>query len=95
MSTELPKGKGELIDCHMCGACCTEISISSAIHIYHPDGKPAGTKCAWLNKNGKCDLFDSLFGPKVCSSPKAEKEFCGENHDQAVRLIRKLEAMTS
>ena len=82
------------VNCNKCGVCCTEISISSAIHIYHPKGKPAGVKCAWLGMDNLCQLFDSPFRPEVCTSFKASKMTCGDNADEAVELIRKLERAT-
>lgn len=83
------------MNCHMCGVCCTEISMSSAIHIYHPEGKPAGVRCAWLNKQNQCDLFDSPFRPAICSSFPADYFICGTNADEATVGIRWYERKTS
>ncbi len=83
------------MNCHQCGVCCTEISISSPIHIHHPEGKPAGVKCAWLNKNNLCDLFKSIYRPKICSSFQADEMFCGTNKEEAKQKIIWLESVTS
>jgi len=79
----------------MCGTCCIEISISSPIYLHHPEGKPAGVKCGWLNDNGLCDIFGSPNRPAVCSSFQADEEICGKNHEEATKLIRWYEAATS
>lgn len=83
------------MDCHRCGVCCTEISISSPIPLYHVNGKPAGVKCAWLGNDNLCELFGTYFRPDVCSSFKADVEVCGTSGAEAVKLIKFLELATS
>lgn len=78
--------------CHQCGACCTEISITSPIPGM-PDGKPAGIKCIHLQKN-LCGLFDSPTRPRICSSFEADMDMCGLSHGDAVTRIRWYERET-
>lgn len=82
------------MDCHQCGACCTEISISSPIP-GHPDGKPAGVRCGWLNRvDNLCGLFNSRARPAVCSSFQAEPSICGTNKAEATQRIQWYEKQT-
>lgn len=82
------------MDCHQCGACCTEISISSPIPGM-PNGKPAGVPCNWLNKiSNLCELFNSPHRPAVCGSFQADMDICGTNHTEATQRIRWYERAT-
>lgn len=81
------------MDCHQCGACCTEISISSAIP-GAPLGKPAGQRCLHLMDNNLCGLFNDPRRPAVCSSFQADLDICGTNYQQAVHRIRWYEKAT-
>jgi len=82
------------IDCHQCGQCCIEISISSAIPGM-PEGKPAGVACKWLDKQSMlCKLFKRPERPQICSSFNANSDICGKNGNEAVKLIRMYEAIT-
>lgn len=78
--------------CHQCGACCTEISISS--HIPGQGPKPAGVACVHL-KNNLCSLFGQPNRPKVCSTFNAAPDICGSTQEEAVALIRIYEKETS
>lgn len=82
------------MSCHRCGACCTEISISSFIP-GHPNGKPAGVRCINLNDENLCDLFGRTMRPAVCSSFQADIEICGTNKEEAIKLIRFWEQATT
>jgi len=75
-----------------CGACCIYISISSSIPGM-PNGKPAGVRCIHLTENNLCALFDSPDRPKVCYDYKAEPDFCGENRQEAINILKKLEGI--
>lgn len=76
------------MECHKCGVCCTEISISSI-------NKPAGVRCDALTGAGLCSLFGKPGRPAVCSSFQAEPAVCGSNASDATRLIRWLEKETA
>ena len=77
-----------------CGVCCIAISISSPIPGM-PNGKPAGVRCIYLTINNLCNLFTSPDRPKICSSFPAMEDICGNNRDDAFRLINHLERETS
>lgn len=81
------------MNCHQCGACCVEISISSPIPGM-PNGKKAGERCIHLNNN-LCSIFGHPDRPKVCSSFQADIEICGTNKEEATNLIRWFEKATS
>jgi uncharacterized protein len=72
-----------------CGACCIALSISSAIPGM-PDGKPAGVRCIHLTDDYRCLIYDSGQKPQVCSDFTAEKEFCGDNRDEAMQILGSL-----
>jgi uncharacterized protein len=75
-----------------CGVCCIILSISSPIPGM-PDGKPAGVKCIHLTPDFKCGIFDSVDRPKVCGQFKAEKLFCGDSRDEALKILSRLEGL--
>jgi len=82
------------MECHQCGACCTEISISSPIP-YMPNGKPAGKRCDWLDTDTNlCGLFGLPERPAICSSFQADVSICGTNKEEATKLIRWYERET-
>jgi len=51
------------------------------------EGKPAGVRCIHLLDNLRCDIYNSPEMPKVCNDFKAEKEFCGSNQEEALRIL--------
>lgn len=69
-----------------CGACCIALSISSPIPGM-PCGKPAGVRCIHLLDNFRCDIYDLPDKPEVCNDFKAEPEFCGENREEAMKIL--------
>lgn len=73
-----------------CGACCISISISSALP-NHPNGKSAGVRCQNLDKNNVCSIWNSSEFPKICGTFKAETMICGNNFDEATRIIENIE----
>jgi len=78
--------------CHPeCGVCCIAISISSPIPGM-PEGKPAGVRCIHLLEDNRCALFGDPSRPRVCVDYKAEPEFCGNNRDEALRILELLES---
>lgn len=76
-----------------CGACCIELSISSAIPGM-PNGKPAGVRCVQLGDDFRCGIFGQPERPKVCGEFQAETDFCGTTRDEAVQQMRWLETNT-
>lgn len=73
-----------------CGACCIIPSISSPIPGM-PCGKPAGIRCIHLTSDFKCNIFNSPDRPLVCKQFKAEKSVCGNNREEAISNLLKLE----
>jgi hypothetical protein len=55
-----------------------------------PDGKPAGVRCIHLTEDNKCDIYGTTERPKVCSDFKPEPEFCGNNRDEALKILNEL-----
>ncbi|MDI1301692.1 MAG: YkgJ family cysteine cluster protein [bacterium] len=76
-----------------CAACCTAPSISSAIPGM-PGGKPAGVPCIQLDENGLCRLFGQPERPAVCSSLMPGHDMCGDNREQAMRILGAMERAT-
>ena len=72
-----------------CAACCIALSISSPIPGM-PEGKPAGERCIHLLDDYRCDIYNTGTKPKVCDDFKAEKEFCGSNQEEALRILYSL-----
>jgi hypothetical protein len=58
-----------------------------------PKGKPAGTRCIHLTDDLKCAIFLSPDRPKVCNGFKAEYLICGNNREQAYRIMSDLEGI--
>ncbi|TFF36990.1 YkgJ family cysteine cluster protein [Pseudomonas sp. RIT623] len=77
-----------------CGACCIAPSISSPIPGM-PQGKPAGERCLHLNVDNLCALFGKPERPPVCGGFKAQADICGNDRDEAIRIIGWLERMTA
>lgn len=72
-----------------CGACCIVVSISSPIPGM-PGGKPAGVRCIHLADDYRCALWGKPERPPVCSAFRAEEEFCGNDRDEAIRILSSL-----
>jgi hypothetical protein len=77
-----------------CAACCIAPSISSPIPGM-PQGKPAGVRCIQLSDTGLCLLFGHASRPLVCRSLQPSLDMCGESDEQAMRLITRMEQITS
>jgi hypothetical protein len=60
-----------------------------------PKGKPAGVRCNHLTDENLCDLYKSMFRPKVCINFKPDYEFCGDCREEAMEQIAILEKMTA
>lgn len=76
-----------------CAACCIALSISEAMPGL-PDGKPAGMACPHLDEALKCSLFGRPERPRTCIGFQAEREFCGDNREQALEILNQLEEET-
>lgn len=77
-----------------CGACCIAPSISSPIPGM-PQGKPAGMRCAQLSAQFRCLIFGDAERPAVCSAFQAEPAICGQDREDAVRILGWLEQATA
>ena len=73
-----------------CGACCIAISISSQIPGM-ANGKQSGERCIHLLKDYRCALFGNPERPKVCGDYQAEIDFCGNNRNEALKILYSLE----
>jgi hypothetical protein len=71
-----------------CGACCIAPSISTL-------GKPAGVPCQHLTGDMRCAIFDQPQRPACCGGLQPSVEMCGENRDDALHWLDKLEHATS
>jgi hypothetical protein len=60
-----------------------------------PQGKPAGERCLHLNVENLCALFGKPERPAVCGGFKAGVDVCGNDRDDAIRIIGWLEQMTA
>ncbi len=76
-----------------CGACCIAASISTPFPGM-PNGKPGGTRCIHLNSELKCDIYNSPDKPSACAGFKAEKIVCGNNREEALKIIAELEGIS-
>ena len=77
-----------------CGACCIEPSITQAIPGL-PMGKVAGIPCVNLNAEDlSCRIWGQDDYPDFCRGFQPEAWICGESREQALDIIRFLEADT-
>ncbi|MDP3511541.1 MAG: YkgJ family cysteine cluster protein [Sulfuritalea sp.] len=77
------------MDCRPgCGACCIAPSISTL-------AKPAGEACVHLTPDYRCTLFGSPRRPSCCSGLQASAEMCGQNREQALAWLAKLDHATA
>lgn len=60
-----------------------------------PDGKPAGVPCVQLDEALRCRLFGRPERPDCCSGLQAGLEMCGENRQQALAWLTRLEQLTA
>lgn len=56
-----------------------------------PEGKPAGVACVHLNSAMACALFGDARRPALCDAFAAEREICGDNREQALEILARLE----
>jgi hypothetical protein len=77
------------MDCRPgCGACCIAPSISSL-------GKPAGVRCSHLTADERCSIFGRPERPACCAGLKPSAEMCGNNRDEAMIWLARLENLTA
>ena len=82
------------MDCRPhCAACCIAPSISSPIP-GHPQGKPAGVRCAQLDEQDRCRLFGRAERPAVCASLQPSPDLCQDSSAQALAWLTALEQAT-
>jgi uncharacterized protein len=77
-----------------CGACCIAISIHQSFHGM-PGGKPAGIPCVHLDATMRCALYGDARRPALCAAFQAEREFCGDNREQALQRLAQLELQSA
>ena len=77
-----------------CGACCIAPSINSPIPGM-PNGKPAGMRCVQLTDDNRCKLFGMPERPAFCVGLRPSEEMCGENAEDALQRLNRLEALTA
>lgn len=73
-----------------CAACCIAPSISSPLPGL-PNGKPAGVPCPHLDEAWRCRLFGLPERPAVCRSLPPSPEMCGQDREQALAFLARLE----
>lgn len=76
-----------------CGACCVVISIVQPFYGM-PTGKPAGVPCVHLSPSLRCGIFGDERRPDLCHAFAAEREFCGDNREQALLQLAQLEVQS-
>ena len=76
-----------------CAACCIAPSITSPIPGM-PDGKPAGVACIQLDEAMSCRIFGKPERPAFCGGLQASREMCGDNREQAMIWLSRLEEQT-
>jgi len=52
-----------------------------------PDGKEAGVRCVNLMDDYRCAIYNDNGYPNVCSGFNAEKEFCGNDREEAMKIL--------
>jgi hypothetical protein len=59
-----------------------------------PAGKAAGVPCVHLSTTMRCALYGDARRPAVCDAFKAEREYCGDNREQALARLAQLEILS-
>ena len=60
-----------------------------------PRGKAPGERCLHLSSDYLCQLFGLPQRPAVCSAFQADPMMCGDNRQEAIRLIDWYEQATA
>jgi Fe-S-cluster containining protein len=74
-----------------CGACCIAVSIGQPFYGM-PLGKLAGVPCVHLSPVMRCELHGDERRPALCEAFAPEREYCGDNREEALKRLTKLEA---
>jgi Fe-S-cluster containining protein len=77
-----------------CGACCIAPSIAAPFYGM-PHGKPAGVPCVHLDAEMRCGLFGDPRRPALCAAYVPDREFCGDDRQQALVRIELLERQST
>lgn len=78
-----------------CGACCIAASINHPLPGM-PNGKPAGVACVNLDPESlACRIWGTPSYPDTCRLFRPGPDVCGDNPEEAIRLITELELLTS
>lgn len=59
-----------------------------------PGGKPAGVRCVHLDETWRCGLFGDPRRPQCCSDFQAEPDFCGNDREEAIIILGRLEELS-
>ena len=76
-----------------CGACCIAPAITRPF-FGMPEGKPAGVRCVHLDETWRCGLFGDPRRPQCCSDFQAEPDFCGNDREEAIIILGRLEELS-
>jgi hypothetical protein len=60
-----------------------------------PDGKPAGVRCVQLTDDNRCKIFGQPERPEVCVRLRPSEEMCGQNAEEALAYLIRLEEITT
>ena len=59
-----------------------------------PKGKPAGIPCVHLSPAMRCELYGDARRPALCDAFLPEREFCGDNREEALLRLAQLEVQS-
>jgi uncharacterized protein len=60
-----------------------------------PQGKPAGVRCAQLDSDNACRIFDRPERPAVCAQLQPSAEMCGRDAQHAMVWLARMETLTA
>jgi hypothetical protein len=60
-----------------------------------PKGKVAGVPCVHLSAAMQCTLYGDPRRPAVCDAFTADREYCGDNREQALVRLAQLEVQSA
>jgi hypothetical protein len=60
-----------------------------------PQGKPAGVPCVHLDAQMRCRIFTQSDRPAVCAGLQPSQDMCGDNSEQAMLFLKRLEQATA
>lgn len=77
-----------------CGACCIAPSIHSP-YFGMPNGKKANEMCVHLQPHTfQCAIWGTQHYPETCLKFAPSEMFCGNNREEAIRILTDLEIAT-